>query len=282
MRGRSPKLRTNRPSLVGSFPNMRNAAQFVGQTSRSARVLQDPLLARLDQPYPSTNRPAWTSAAGLESRPTDKSSLLKVRRLSGIGQLFCNIAMLVPTLFAAALLTGCRQDMQDQPKYIPLRPSSFFADGRSERPLVEGTVARGHLNDDTAFYTGKVDGKPIDAIPFPITRAVLDRGQERFNIYCAPCHDRLGTGNGMIVRRGFSHPPPPSYHIDRLRQVPVGYLFDVIANGLGAMPDYAAQIEPRDRWAIVAYVRVLQYSQHAPVDDVPPEARAELTKGGTK
>jgi len=185
-------------------------------------------------------------------------------------------------LVFAALLTGCRQDMQDQPKYIPLRPSSFFADGRSERPLVEGTVARGHLDDDTAFYTGKIDNKPVDAIPFPITRAVLERGQERYNIYCSPCHDLLGTGKGMIFRRGFNHPPPQSYHIDRLRQAPVGYFFDVIANGLGAMPDYAAQIEPRDRWAIAAYIRVLQLSQNASVNDVPPDARGELTKGVTK
>lgn len=183
---------------------------------------------------------------------------------------------------ALMLIAGCRQDMQDQPKYIPLRPSSFFADGRSERPLVEGTVARGHLNDDTAFFTGKTDGKPVDAFPLPVTRAVLDRGQERYNIYCSPCHDRLGNGHGMIAQRGFNHPPPQSYHIDRLRQAPVGYFFDVITNGLGAMPDYAAQIEPRDRWAIVAYVRVLQLSQHASLDDVPAERRAELNKGGTK
>jgi len=176
-------------------------------------------------------------------------------------------------------LTGCRQDMQDQPKFIPLRPSSFFADGRSERPLVEGTVARGHLEADTAFYTGKVDGKPIATFPFPVTRAVLERGQERFNIYCSPCHDRLGTGNGMIVRRGYRH--PPSYHIDRLRQVPNGYIFDVITNGFGAMPDYAAQVPPQDRWAIVAYIRVLQFSQHAPLAEVP-EAREELAKGGAK
>ncbi len=182
-------------------------------------------------------------------------------------------------LIAAALLTGCRQDMQDQPKFIPLRPSSFFADGRSERPLIEGTVARGHLNADAVFYTGKIDGKPVAGFPFPITRAVLERGRERFNIYCSPCHDRLGNGNGMIVRRGYRH--PPSYHIDRLRQIPDGYIFDVITNGFGAMPDYAAQVAPRDRWAIVAYIRVLQYSQNAPVADVP-EARAELAKGGTK
>jgi mono/diheme cytochrome c family protein len=180
---------------------------------------------------------------------------------------------------AAAGLTGCRQDMQDQPKFIPLRPSAFFADGRSERPLVEGTVARGHLNADTAYYTGMVNGKAVAAFPFPITRDVLNRGQERFNIYCSPCHDKLGTGNGMIVQRGYRH--PPSYHIDRLRQVPDGYIFDVITNGFGAMPDYAAQVAPQDRWAIVAYIRVLQYSQHAPLADVPPDARAQLS-GGTQ
>ena len=183
-------------------------------------------------------------------------------------------------LISAALLTGCRRDMQDQPKFIALRPSSFFIDGRSERPLVEGTVARGHLQADTVFYTGKTGDKPVDAFPFPVTRDVLNRGQERFNIYCSPCHDRLGYGNGMVVQRGYKH--PPSYHIDRLRQVPVGYIFDVITNGFGAMPDYAAQVAPADRWAIVAYVRTLQYSQNASVNDVPPEARGELTKGGTK
>jgi hypothetical protein len=178
----------------------------------------------------------------------------------------------------AGVLTGCRQDMQDQPKYVPLRPSSFFADGRSGRPLVEGTVARGHLNADTVFYKGKIGDQPVDAFPFPITRDVLARGQERFNIYCSPCHDRLGNGDGMVVRRGYRH--PPSYHIDRLRQVPVGYLFDVITNGLGAMPDYAMQVPAYDRWAIVAYIRVLQYSQHAPINDVPPEARKQLEKEG--
>ena len=178
-------------------------------------------------------------------------------------------------VFAAATV-ACRQDMHDQPKFIPLRPSTFFADGRSARPLVDGTVARGQLNDDAAFYTGKgPDGKPLDTFPFPVTKEIVERGQERFNIYCAPCHDRLGTGDGMIVRRGFRR--PPSYHIDRLRGVPNGYLYDVIAKGFGAMPDYAAQIEPADRWAIVAYVRALQLSQHATVNDVPPQALEQLT-----
>ena len=176
----------------------------------------------------------------------------------------------------AALAAGCRQDMQDQPKYIPLRPSSFFADGRSARPLIEGTVARGHLGDDTALYTGRgPDGKFLDTFPFPVTREVLETGQVRFNTYCSPCHDRIGNGDGMIVRRGYRH--PPSYHIDRLRKVENGYIFDVITNGFGAMPDYAAQVQPRDRWAIVAYIRALQLSQNGAVNDVPADARAELS-----
>ena len=181
-------------------------------------------------------------------------------------------------MLAATALAGCRQDMQDQPKFIPLRPSGFFADGRSERPLIEGTVPRGHLNDDTAFYTGKgPDGKPLDTFPFAVTTDVVERGQDRYNVYCAPCHDRTGSGNGMIVKRGYRK--PPSYHIDRLRQVPNGYLYDVIARGFGAMPDYAAQIPPRDRWAIVAYIRALQLSQHAALSDAPAEARSQLGTG---
>jgi len=180
---------------------------------------------------------------------------------------------------AAVLLalasSACRQDMHDQPKYIPLRPSDFFADGRSERPLAEGTVARGHLNGDAEYYTGKgPDGQPVEAFPFPVTKDIIERGGQRFDIYCAPCHGRLGDGGGMIVRRGFRR--PPSYHIDRLRNAPSGYLYGVISSGFGAMQDYAAQIEPRDRWAIVAYVRALQLSQNASIGDVPPEAREQL------
>ena len=178
-------------------------------------------------------------------------------------------------LIAGGVSIGCRQDMQDQPKYIPLRPDSFFADGRSARPLPEGTVARGLLRADKAFYTGKLGNDFIDRIPFPVDRAVLVRGQERFNVYCSPCHGRLGNGLGMIVRRGLKR--PPSYHIDRLRQVPLGYFYDVITNGFGAMPDYAMQIEPRDRWSVAAYIRVLQYSQNASINDVPPEMRGELS-----
>ena len=178
------------------------------------------------------------------------------------------------------LTTGCRQDMHDQPKYIPLRPSAFFDDQRSARPLPEGTVARGQLRQDVEFYTGKIGDDFTDRFPYPVTREVFERGQQRFNIYCSPCHDRLGTGNGTIVRRGFRH--PPSYHSDRLRSVRPGYIFDVITNGFGAMPDYAAQIPTRDRWAIVAYVRALQYSQMAALADVPPDKRGELNPGGQR
>jgi len=207
--------------------------------------------------------------SGAEKRPDE----------SGRGRQEClrHVALLLIALFAV----GCRQDMHDQPKYIPLRPSQFFADGRSERPLIEGTVARGHLDDDTAFYTGKgPDGKPLDTFPFAVTKADIERGQDRFNVYCTPCHGRLGDGNGMIVQRGFRQ--PPSYHIDRLRQVPNGYIYDVITNGFGAMQDYSAQIPPRDRWAIVAYIRALQLSHNATIEDVPADARAQLSAGGAR
>ena len=192
-------------------------------------------------------------------------------------------------LLALVSLTACRQDMHDQPRYIPLRPSEFFADGRSARPIPEGTVARGHLNDDTLFYTGKgPDGKPADTFPFPVTKEVILRGQQRFNVYCTPCHDRTGGGNGMVVRRGYRR--PPTYHSDRLRQVTNGYLYDVITNGFGAMPDYSAQIPPRDRWAIVSYIRALQLSQQASFSDLPAAAQNQLpprnalvvTQGGAK
>jgi len=192
-----------------------------------------------------------------------------------------NISLRAATVFALAFASAaCRQDMHDQPKFIPLRPSTFFDDGRSARPLADGTVARGQLHDDAAFYTGKgPDGKPLDAFPLPVTKETIERGQDRFNIYCTPCHGRLGNGDGMIVRRGFRR--PPSYHIDRLRGVPNGYLYDVISKGFGAMSDYAAQIQPADRWAIVAYIRALQLSQNATATDVPPAALGQLN-GGAK
>ncbi len=163
--------------------------------------------------------------------------------------------------------SACRQDMHNQPKYRGLRASAFFADGSSARPLVEGTVARGTLQEDEAFFTGKIDKIDVKELPFAIDEQVLSRGQERFNIYCSPCHDRTGSGNGMVVQRGYRQ--PPSFHIDRLRQADAGHFFDVMTNGFGAMPDYKVQIAPRDRWAIVAYIRALQLSQHAAASDVP-------------
>jgi mono/diheme cytochrome c family protein len=168
---------------------------------------------------------------------------------------------------AAMFVAGCRQDMHNQPKYKPLRGSNFFQDGLSARPLVEGTVARGTLQEDAAFFTGKIGTQLVKELPFPATREVLDRGQQRYDIFCAPCHDRTGSGNGMVVQRGYRQ--PPSMHIDRLRNVENGHFFDVMTNGFGAMPDYKAQIPARDRWNIVAYIRALQLSQHAATADVP-------------
>jgi len=165
------------------------------------------------------------------------------------------------------LLAACRLDMHVQPRLNPLAKSDFYTDQRSARPPVEGTVARGDLRGDTYFYTGKFGNTPGDYMPFPVTADVMTRGRERFNIYCSPCHSRLGDGNGMIPQRGFRR--PPSYHIDRLRKAPLGYFFDVMTNGFGAMPDYASQISPRDRWCIVAYIRALQLSQNASTAEVP-------------
>lgn len=227
------------------------------------------------------------------------------------------------------LAAGCRQDMHDQPRYEPLEPSTFFEDGRSSRPPVEGTIARGQLKEDFQFYTGKtsqnnqpgainatqaigvMQGQPsvgnqsqaspigtlvgadttgdtsrqvaqaeqtyeglVTAFPVPVTRELVDRGEERYNIYCAVCHHRTGNGLGMVVQRGYRQ--PPSLHIDRLRQAPVGYFFDVITNGFGAMPDYSAQVTPKDRWAIIAYIRALQLSQQGTVADVPQDQRDKL------
>jgi mono/diheme cytochrome c family protein len=174
----------------------------------------------------------------------------------------------------ALAVSGCRQDMHDQPKYKPFHESDFFGDRRSARPLVEGTVARGMLREDTHLYAGKVDGALAETFPFPVTAAVLQRGRERYGIYCTPCHGLAGNGDGMIVSRGYRK--PSSFHVDRLRAERPGYFFDVITNGFGAMPDYAAQIPVEDRWAIVGYVRALQLSQNATVADVPAEKRGEL------
>ena len=175
---------------------------------------------------------------------------------------------------AALLLAGCRQDMHDQPRYKPLAAAEFFGDGRSARPAVEDTVARGHMRLDPARYTGKIDGKDIDYFPFSIQKADLDRGQDRFNIYCSPCHSRIGDGNGMVVRRGFRQ--AANYHSDKLLKAPVGHFFDVMTNGFGAMPSYASRVEPDDRWRIAAYIRVLQFSENASLNDVPADQRTQL------
>lgn len=164
-------------------------------------------------------------------------------------------------------LAGCRQDMHDAPRYDPYEASAVFPNGSSARPLVEGTVARSDVLDDDLLTTGKINGQVADEFPFPITRADLDRGQERFNIYCSLCHGRTGEGNGMVVQRGYRQ--PPSYHIDRLRQAPVGHFFDVMTNGFGVMPDYRTQVPTADRWRIAAYIRALQLTEHGAVTDVP-------------
>jgi len=213
-----------------------------------------------------------------------------------------DLRRIVPTL-VVVLLAGCdRLDMYDQPRYEPLEASDFFSDGLSARQPVEGTIPRGGLRDDEPFYTGKVAGKAVGQIPeaafratherdprhfdrpydetsqADLRRALLVRGQERFNIYCSVCHGRLGDGDGMIVRRGFRK--PPSYHIDRLRQAPAGHFYDVMTNGFGAMASYANRIDVDDRWAIVAYIRALQLTQNARPEDVPEEQRRALSLPG--
>jgi mono/diheme cytochrome c family protein len=178
-------------------------------------------------------------------------------------------------LISAFLLIGCRQEMSYQPRYDPLEPSDFFADGMSARPRIANTVARGELVSNPFLETGKIAAADGDGFPFPITAAVIDRGQERFNIYCSECHGRAGDGNGMIPSRGYRR--PPSFHTDALRTAKTGHFFDVMTNGFGAMPTYASQVPVNDRWAIIAYIRALQLSQHATVNDVPPQARPQLS-----
>ncbi|HEY9461644.1 MAG TPA: cytochrome c [Vicinamibacterales bacterium] len=177
---------------------------------------------------------------------------------------------------ACLALAGCRQDMHDAPSYDPLQATDFFANGAASRPLVPNTVARGQLRADEFLFTGKINGQVANEFPMPVTRQVLDRGQERFNVYCSPCHGRTGEGNGMVVQRGFRQ--PPSYHEERLRNAPVGYFFDVMTNGFGAMQDYSAQVTVPDRWAIAAYIRVLQLSRSATVNDVPADRRGDLDR----
>jgi len=209
----------------------------------------------------------------------------------------------------SATLAGCQQQMADQPSYRPLETSSFFANGQASRHLVAGTVARGHLEIDSHFYTGRKPGANrqaetertehplpvgqnvgaksptldekqfVDTFPYPVTMQVLEHGRDRYMIFCVVCHDPAGTGNGKIVERGYTR--PPSYHIPRLRTAPVGHLFAVVSEGYGSMPSYAGQISPRDGWAIVAYVRALQRSQHFPADQLTPDMKAEMGKASS-
>jgi len=200
-----------------------------------------------------------------------RGSVLKLRgsvwKLRGSASILGAIGLLM-------LLTACRQDMQNEPRYKPLAESTFFSDHRSARPQVEGTVARGHLRIDEARYTGKIDGEDIDQFPIPIAKEDIERGQTRFNIYCTPCHGHVGDGNGMVVLRGFRQ--AASYYTDKLINAPVGHYFDVITNGYGAMPSYASRIQTDDRWRVIAYIRALQLSESATVADVPADQQRNL------
>jgi mono/diheme cytochrome c family protein len=204
--------------------------------------------------------------------PADPSGPVQSKSLGMTNQLRRGAALVL----LAAAVTACRQDMHDQPKYRPFRESDIFADKRSARPLVPGTVARGTLREDTVLYTGKVGNDFATEIPVKVTAELLARGQTQFQVFCSPCHGRTGRGDGMVVQRGFKK--PSSYHVDRLRQMPIGYFYDVMTNGFGAMADYSAQVSPMDRWAIAGYVRTLQYSQYAPAADVPADKHPELDR----
>jgi mono/diheme cytochrome c family protein len=186
------------------------------------------------------------------------------------------LAALLVSLFAIAGCGTLRQDMANEPRENPLAPASFFKDDRSARPLIDNTVMRGAIELDPLFIP-----KDSNAFPLPLTQELLARGQDRYTIFCSPCHGLQGDGNGMVAMRGMKH--PPTYHQDRLRNVPVGYLFDVITNGFGAMNDYSMQLNPRDRWAVVSYVRALQLSRNAPVNELPANLREKLVaKGGAQ
>ena len=233
--------------------------------------------------------------------------LRRVPRKGGTQLHGCTQFVYLAVVLATCLLSGCQQKMAVQPSYKPLDPSDFFPDGRSARPLVKGTIARGHLRTDVQLFTGKrtrqnrsgpeaaavvgtANSTPggilamvavreqeyaddVTTFPFPVTGDVVEEGRDRYMIYCVVCHDTLGTGRGKVVERGYT--PPPSYHIERLRQAPVGHFFDVITNGYGSMPEYRQQVAPRERWAIVAYIRALQLSQHFPEKELTAEMRRE-------
>jgi mono/diheme cytochrome c family protein len=233
-----------------------------------------PCAARPGSALRETRYRGWTARV---TGPFRGKGLFRSGRPRSAAPLSAGTALLC-ALPVAALAFGCRQDMHDQPKYEPYEKSEFFADGRAMRPPVEGTVARGQLRDDTRLHAGKEGAAFVAAIPIPVDEKLVRRGQERFGIYCTPCHGERGMGNGMIVQRGYR--TPASFHEDRLRAQPDGYYFDVMTNGFGVMPDYASQVTVKDRWAIVAYIRALQVSQNATLDDVPPAERSRLAGAG--
>ena len=200
---------------------------------------------------------------------------MQTKRGRHTGKLLGGLALLCYAL----LMTGCGVNMRDGARLKPLERDTFFPDDKSSREPVPGTVARGQLRADEAFFTGKSGGQDVTTFPMPVTSKVLQQGQERYNIYCSPCHGYSGYADGMIVLRGFS--PPPSFHQDRLRNAPVGHFYDVITNGYGAMYSYASRVNPADRWAIIAYIRALQLSQNARIQDVPADQRAKL-QGASK
>lgn len=222
-----------------------------------------------------------TRKAKLENQSTRPASgeWSTFARVSNFG---FRVSFLAAVLCAATILTGCRIDMHIQPRYNPYDPSTLFKDGRSERPVVPGTVPFGkaNLRTDELLYTGRINGVTANEFPFQITKQDLERGRDRFNIYCTPCHDYAGSGYGMVVRRGFTNPRPPSYHIPRLVNAPVGLFFQTITNGHGSMYSYASRVSVEDRWRIAAYIRALQLSQHATINDVPEQQRQQLTASG--
>ena len=193
---------------------------------------------------------------GSQAPAARKATMIQARTIATAG-----------LLGVSALLAGCRQDMHNQPKFFPQRGTDFYTDGRSARPQVVNTVARNQLHQDSYFYTGLQGGKEGDGMPFPVTLDVLERGQERFNVYCTPCHSRVGNGAGMIVQRGYAK--AGNFHDARLLTAPLGHFFHIMTNGYGAMPEYSAQLTPADRWAVAAYIRALQLSQNAKPGDVP-------------
>jgi len=279
------KLRKNRAAaeLQASVIPLLASPQG-GVAARGQKVAKHPTTARpgwfSDQNKRKTTPAASTSVASrnfLDDAATPPCGDARRGIIARLQRIHCSRRKRGVLISAFLLLLGCRQKMADQPRYEPLEESAFFPDHRSARPLPIGVIACGFLDEDEHLYAGRVNGQLAATFPFEITAEVLARGQDRYNIFCTPCHDRVGTGNGMAVRRGFRR-GPPSFHIERLREAPLGHFYDVISNGFGAMNDYAVQIQPRDRWAIIAYIRALQFSQNADIRALPAPDRQELER----